>query len=338
MTGKFDAVARSSRWRLAFVAIFVGSLVGLALAEVWFRIVRPSPRRQMVRDMYCLRMLNGAPVWGCDDEEHRLRHNRECVEQYPERLRILFFGSSITYGSGLLAQEAFTTALQVRLNETRPQPGYCIMNFAEPGFSFEQKLAVARQEVPHFRPDLIMWEDWTEWHDYKMIGNTAYGVQDLRIRPDGYIGLAHVPDGLNRRLFDHSRLYEFLVLMYAEQEVPPPFDGPPEVYQATRFANGRLVQVPELARSVGAKLVFYLAPPLNRSFADLIADPPDWHIVLTEFAHRHATPVYTLQEELKEHDYLDVRQDDCCHYNAKGHVALVPVMERIILQQLDPAK
>ncbi len=291
----------------------------------------------MVRATHCLRMLHGAPIWGCDDKHHRARWNRECVEQHPQRLRVLFFGSSITYGSDLSVAEAFTTALQARMNEIRPQPGYCILNFAESGFSFEQKLAVARQEVPHFNPALIMWEGWKEWYDYKMIGDTAYGIKDLRIRPDGYIGLARVPDGMNRMLFDYSRLYEFLVLMHAENAAQEPFEGPPGVFEASRFANRRLVQVPELARSVGAKLVFYLAPPLNRTFAELIADPPDWHIVLTEFAQRQGTPVYTLQQELKEHDYLDVRQDDCCHYNAKGHVALVPVMERIILQQLDPA-
>jgi hypothetical protein len=30
-----------------------------------------------------------------------------------------------------------------------------------------------------------------------------------------------------------------------------------------------------------------------------------------------------------------MRQDPCCHYNAEGHRALVPFMERIVLQQLD---
>jgi len=47
-------------------------------------------------------------------------------------------------------------------------------------------------------------------------------------------------------------------------------------------------------------------------------------------------PVYPLERELIDQDYLRVRLDPCCHYNAEGHRALVPVMERIVLAQLGP--
>src|SRR5262245_31241738 len=119
--------------------ILLGLVIGLVVAEIWFRIAKPSPSRQMVRGFYCMREIFGVPVWGCEDAEHTDRHNRVCVEQHPERTRVLFFGSSITYGSGLTAAQAFTTALEARLNELRPSPGFCLLNFAEPGFSFEQK-------------------------------------------------------------------------------------------------------------------------------------------------------------------------------------------------------
>jgi hypothetical protein len=327
--------SRLRRSSFAIATILLASLIGIAIAEAWFRIVKPSPSRQMVRGFYCLRVLHGVPIWGCEDTDHTDRHNRRCVEQHPERLRVLFFGSSITFGSGLTAAEAFTTALEARLNESRPTPGYCVLNFAEPGFSFEQKFAVAREEVARYRPALVMWEDWAEWFNYTLIGDTAYGTYDLRVRPDGYIGIAHVPDALNRFLFRHSRLYEYFTLIYAEQAPQEPFSGSPDLYVATKFVNSRLVEVPRLAESVGAKLVFYLAPPLDRSFAETTQSPPGWHSVIVDFARERRLPAYLLQKELIDHDYLEVRDDPCCHYNAAGHRALVPIMSRIILEQLD---
>jgi hypothetical protein len=312
--------------------IVLGLLAGLALGELWFRIVKPPPRRQMVRSTHCVRTAFGVPIWGCENRERTDRHNRACVEQHPERTRVLFFGSSITYGSNLTASEAFTTALEARLNELRPTPGFCIMNFAEPGFSFEQKFAAARTEVPRYRPALILWEDWAEWSTYSMIGDTAYGTTGLRIRPDGFIGLEGVPDGINRFLFTNSRLYEYIVLIYAEPNSERPSR---EIDTAEAFIKTRLVEVPRLARSVGAKLAFYLAPPLDRPFTETVASLPDWHEVLLDFARAQHVPAYTLQQELLSHDYLTVRMDDCCHYNAAGHQALVPIMERIVLEQLE---
>jgi len=312
------------------LTILIGLFAGLVVAEMWARIGKPMPRRQMIRG-YCLRSLDGVPVWGCEDDPENVRHrNRACVEQHPERMRVLFFGSSITYGSGLPATEAFTTALEARLNALRPTPGFCVLNFAQPGFSFEQKYAVAREEVPRYRPALIMWEDWAEWFDYKLIGDTAYGIRDLRVRPDGFIGIAGVPDGINRMLFLNSRFYQYLTLMFAE-EIP----GQAEVDVATVFANTRLIQVARLAQSVGAKLALYLAPPLDRPFSETAANLPGWHAVLLDFAQAQGIPMYALQRELIDQDYLQLRMDPCCHYNADGHSALVPIMERIVLEQLD---
>ena len=295
-----------------------------ALAEMWARSGKWLPRRQIVRG-YGLHSVAGVPVW----EQANDRQNRSCVEQHPERTRILFFGSSITFGVSLNADEAFTAALESRLNQVRPSPGFCVLNFAQPGFSFDQKYAVARIEVSRYQPALVMWEDWVEWNDYRLIGDAAYGVGDLRVRPDGFIGLAGVPDGLNRVLFSHSRFYEFLVLAVGERGPEGTENG------ISAFARDRLVGVPALAQSVGAKLVMYLAPPLDVSFTETATSPPDWHRILFDFAQQHGIPVYLLQRELIDQDYLKLRLDPCCHFNAEGHRALVPVMERIVLEQLD---
>lgn len=305
-----------------------GIFAGLVAAEMYVRIARPLPPRQLVRG-HGLRSLDGVPVWEVSGD----RQNRTCVEQHPERTRILFFGSSITYGSDLSAAQTFTTALDARLNDARPSPGFCVLNFAQPGFSFEQKYAIARVEVDRYRPTLIMWEDWLEWYDYTMIGNAAYGTLEFVVRPDGFIGLPGVPNVLNRLLFRHSRFYEYLTLMHGERA---PRRSEPE--EAKVFADTRLFKVLQLAQSVGAKLAFYLAPPLDRPFADSAAELPPWHGPLLEFAAARGIPVYALQRELIDQDHLVLRMDPCCHYSAAGHRALASVMERMVLEQLDGAQ
>ena len=307
--------------------VLLGLVAGLVIAEGLVRWFRPQPRVQIVRG-YGLHLVGNVPVW----EDTTDRYNRECPVQHPERTRVLFFGSSITFGSGLRAEETFTTALEARLNRDQPTPGFCVMNFAQAGFSFEQKYAVARIEVARYQPALIMWEDWVEWMDYSMIGETAYGTSGYKIRPDGFIGMAGVPDALNRTLLLHSRFYEYLTLAAGEQIPRPPVD-----VEARAFAATRLPRVVQLAQDVHAKLVLYPAPPLDRPFSETVASPPDWHAILVDFGHAHGIPVYPLERELVDQDYLRVRRDPCCHYNVEGHRTLVPVMERIILQQLAPS-
>jgi hypothetical protein len=321
---------KSSHWSYyayGLALILVGLCVGLAVAEILLRTGKWNPPRQIVHG-FGLHTLHGAPVW----EKGNDRYNRTCVEQHPERIRILFFGSSITFGVGLSAEETFTTALQKRLNQLRPTPGFCVLNFAQPGFAFQQKYAVALDEVPRYKPALIMWESWVEWPEYRIIDDTAYGIGDLAVRPDGFIGMRGVPDSLNRLLFRSSRLYEYLVLSLGERVAP--HRG--KLHGVEKFAEERLIQVPRLAKSVGAKLVFYLAPPLDQPFAETAKSPPEWHSILRDFARAHQIPVYLLQRELIDQDYLKVRMDPCCHFNAAGHRALVPIMERIILEQLEP--
>jgi hypothetical protein len=317
--------SRLHRVARAVTTVLVALVVALAIAEAFVRVTKLQQPVQKVRGRG-LHLVDGVPVWG----ELHDRENRACVEQHPGRIRVLFFGSSITYGSGLSAAETFTTLLEERLNRLRPDPGFCVLSFAQPGFAFQQKLAVARVEVPRYQPALIMWEDWSEWFDYALLGDTAYGTTGFRVRPDGYLGVKGVPDALNRVLLRNSRLYEHVALVAGERDL-----GQTDMDRSRAFIATRLAQVPELAQSLGARLVFYIAPPLNQPVPELVASPPQWHTELLAFAKARGVPAYLLQQELVEHDYRAVRLDPQCHYNAAGHRALVPVMERLVLGQLD---
>jgi hypothetical protein len=138
-----------------------------------------------------------------------------------------------------------------------------------------------------------------------------------------------VPDALNRFLLLHSRFYKYLTLVAGEQVPRPPAD-----VEARTFTATRLSRVVQLAQELHAKLVLYPTPPLDRPFSETAASPPDWHTILGDFGRAHGVSVYPLERELIDQDYLRVRLDPCCHYNAEGHRALVPIMERIVLEQL----
>jgi hypothetical protein len=306
-------------------AIVFGICAALVLVETWARRADLKPRINVIGPSN-LRFLDGVPVW----EEPGDRTNRACVEQYPERTRVLIIGSSITFGYELRPEEAFTTALQARLKEVRPTPGFCVLNFAQPAFLFAQKYAVASVEVPHYRPALVLWEHWLDWMEYSPMGDKLYAAQSFRLRGDGFIGIAGVPDAMNRFLFLHSRAYEFVALTYGQRKPPAS-----EQARMTDYLDQRLARVPRLAQSVGAKLAMYVAPPLNAPFRELADSPPTWHTDVIEFAHGRGIPVYSLARELIDKDYLELRMDPCCHLNVEGHRALVPIMARIILEQLD---
>ena len=311
--------SRVAEWALPVFAV----LAAFLLLELYVRIFPWTPRVQVVRK-HGLRDLNGAPVWG--DET---RTNRECAERHPERTRVAFFGSSITWGSGVQADETFTAGLQAHLNALQPTPGFCVLNFAQPGFQLQQKAAVAQVEIPRYRPALVLWESWSEWRQFRVLGDAAIAVSDFHIRPDGFIGIAGVPDALNRELFLHSRLYQYAVLELGQlnRELPAERDLILGLTPALR-------SVVETTRTGGGKFFVYFAPPLDRPFRESAEAPDQGHAVWADFLREVGVSHLTLARELIARDHVELRFDPCCHFNAAGHRALVDVMARVILEQL----
>lgn len=310
------------RIRTLFVSVLIllGVAGGLAVGEAWARAANPRPPTPVVRG-HGLHLIDGVPVWKW--EETNPRENRSCAEEHPERLRILFFGSSISYGFQLTPDQAFTTLLEKRLNAARPNPGFCVMNFSQISFTSEQKLAVASVEVPRYRPALVMWEGWNEFSHFVRLGDSAYDLRGFALRADGFPGLFGVPDGMNQFLFLHSRLYEYLTLVLGQSDT-----STDEQTQAL----GRLDRLAALTASVGARLAVYTCPSLDRPFTE------STHLqntVMNTFAQEHHVPRYFLRHELADHDYQDLRMDACCHFNAQGHQVLAPIFERIVLDTLD---
>ncbi len=303
----------------ATFSVLLGLTVGLALGEVWVRLAKPKPPVQVVRSNN-LHAVGDAPVWEWSTD----RQPRACAEAHPERIRIMFLGSSITHGFSIVsAAQTFTVALEERLNAARPTPGFCVMNFAQPGFTSQQKLATGLVEIPRYHPALVLWEGWNEFGNFVLLGNSAYELRFYARRDDGFPGLEGVPDGVNRALFLHSRLYEYLTLRFGEQttvdEMTPALD--------------RLNRLVALTSANGARLGVYRCPSLDRPFRASVAE--SMNNIAEDFAKAHDIPVYNLAREMIGEDYMKLRADDCCHYNAEGHRVLAPIFERIVLEILD---
>jgi len=302
--------------------VCAGLFAGFAIGEITVREVKPTPPVQLVPPEGGLRDLDGTPVWGTSHD----REHRACVEAHPERVRIFLTGSSITFGVALDEQDVFTSRLERRLNELRPDPGFCVLNFAQPAYGFEQKYAVARAEVPRYRPALVLWEGWPEWGPYRMMGGFAVNVRGLRLRPDGYAGMIGVPDGINHLLFDDSAFYRYADLAIGGRDR--------DTEANTLVPEQALDKVLALATSVGGQLVLFPSTRLDRPFAESV-DFID-HAYL-DFARQRNVPLYGLARELVNEDYSALRIDPCCHFNAEGHRVLARVFEPIVLGLLDGA-
>jgi hypothetical protein len=310
-------------WIERILLVLVGIIVASALAEWAVRALDVRPPTQVVRGNG-LRLAGDVAVWTVT----RDREHTECVEHHPERTRILFVGSSITYGVGLDAADVFTAKLEERLNALRPSPGFCVLNFAQAAFGWEQKWAVLREEVPRVKPALTFVEHWdAQWYHYAVRGDMAYSTRGVRLRSDGVPGFPGIPGVLNDALFAHSRVYEYLALVPWESDAP---DDTP-----TRFAAVTLAPVPGALRAMGTRPVFVLATTLDRPLAEPRPVQRGWQDPIRALALQQGVPVYSLTEELASEDYLAIRLDPCCHFNAAGHRSLERALERIVLRELD---
>ena len=314
----------------ALVLVLFGVASGCLLTEIAVRWINPRPPTQVVRLLeqpqpFRPALRHGKPVWKASaDREHT-----SCAELYPDRTRILVFGDSITYGINLEPDQVFSALLETALNQSQPRPGFCVMNFAQPGFGFDQSFAVAQDEIVHWKPSLVLWENWSDLREYVIVRGTAYLVnppyvsefERLLVRPDGSFGLGLVPVGVNRWLFEHSRLYEMIVLRWGQREPASP----------ARLAV-RYERLKALVDAAGGKLVLFVATALDRPFADLAGDQRDSDVL--KFAKNNGVPVYHLAEQLRGEDYLALRMDAVGHFNAAGHAALARRFEPIVVHEM----
>jgi hypothetical protein len=305
----FWSVPAKRRW----AGIVIGALVAWSTAG----LLRPAPPAQIVRAS-SLRTLHGAPIWGDDTS----RQNRACVDAHPERARVLMFGSSVFFGVGLALEDTLGPLLEARLTELAPSPGFCVLNFAQPGFGFGQKQALARDEIDRYRPALVLWEELEEWtREYRLIGDAAFDVFGRAMDDAGVPFLTGVPAPINDALFTHLWSYQYATLRFGA--LAPRSDGPPI---AARFVAEELSRVIGFAAEHGSSVGVVVTPALDRSFAETVADPPPWLPGFVAALEERHVRVMLVQEALRDEDVAALRLDSACHFNAEGEHAQAPAL------------
>jgi lysophospholipase L1-like esterase len=333
---------RSIRWRLVLTRLalsLAAFALGLGGLEVAFRRAPPPPPTQFIRNHVNavtdvsrsprLRVENGVPVWGSPE-----RTNLDCVRKYPERTQLVFFGDSITHGSTMVSDGVvFTQRLQERLNARQPSPGFCVLNFAQPGFGFEQSEAVAQAELPRLHPTLVFWQFWANWRHYELIGDTAYEVHAYALR-DGVPcpkALRWVPSAWHAWLFQHSRVYEYTALRFGER------NDRPYAEERTLAAQDDVARANRVVKKAGASLEVLIGAWLDKPFVPFAPDrrmEEEGLTAVRDAALAQGVPVMPFQDALLGQDYLALRADPCCHFNEAGHQRVAEKLEAEVLQRL----
>ncbi len=318
------------------VLVLLGVAIALVVVEAAVRIHPPAPRVQMIRGPEVrLRELHGVPVWTAMTGQQ----NDDCVLRHPEWNRILFLGDSITFGSGIDEAHVFTALLEARLNSLHPDPGFCVLNYAQPGFGLQQSMALAMDLIPQLLPQVVLWGIWDENRHAVMLGDTAYDVgyfpESGRGNPRDAEGYPCVditcsfPWGINRWLFVHSEAWRDGTLSAGRENVPRP---PESMTGRIRAPVAAVVQLVEAAR---AKLVLYFPCLLDRPFVSGADENGAWHRILSEFVRAHGVTTVELGDELAGRDLKSLGVDQV-HFNVEGHKLLVPIFERLVLDALAP--
>jgi hypothetical protein len=141
-------------------------------------------------------------------------------EKGPGAFRILAFGGSTLYGSGVNDEETVPAALERRLNRdiagsTPSAPErFEVWNYAAPGYTLLQEAHLARKLLPKLEPDLVLIHlhnrgprpiflpPGADVRDVReMLAGDPYFVDEQFPRP------AWLPASLHHLAFDHSAIY-----------------------------------------------------------------------------------------------------------------------------------
>lgn len=317
------AAPQGSRGSAPQVLLAFGALLlALVAAELAVRVLRPTPRAQVIEGSRRveLRLSEGVPVWTTRDDP-RARPDETCRAARPGAAQVVGLGSSIFYGVELAPAQTWAPRVQALLDQAGLPT--CVHNLSGPGFSALQKRQLLREVAAPLSPRVVLWELWgTDVLEYRMLGGRAWRMGVLRAGPDGYPNPLSLPLAVNRLLFDSSAAWR-----YATAAIAPAEDRPAGDWNAV--LDGPVAEALALAERSGGQLLLVAMPPLDRSFAES-ADGDDRMATQAArwIAARAGRPVRLLRaaELLRGDDHVDLRLDDCCHYNEAGQARLAEVL------------
>lgn len=333
--------------RLAFplLALLLALVCFAVATEVAVRVIEPTPRIQVVRTQdrsrspersIELTLVDGVPVWSSpwDRDNWRL----DCPEKKGGGAdRVLVFGDSILYGLSLKPNEVFTWKMEQQLLDARRAS--CVMNLAQPGFTFQNEWVLAEEHIPRVKPQLVFWEIWLNTpQEYTVIGDAAYRFATIATGEDGYPHTLGAPPALDRFLFEHSRAWEYATLALGGE------DKGRNQREWSELVAAEMPRLKALVEENGGELVLVFVPPLDRPFPAQIASFRAHEVreritaydPAIAWAEANGVRYHLLWEDLADQDVAAIRLDTCCHYNAAGHEVLADIFTRWTLDVLAP--
>ena len=317
-----------NRRRQIFTAV-LGSGLALAGAELLARVL-PPPRVQQIfwQASNHFELLDGVPVW-THKKIGRSLWSADCAAGTGQD-SVALLGSSIFFGSRLGAEDTLGPQLQAVLSDSGDGP--CVHNFSQPGFAFQNQLALARHALSEYRPRVVVWEIWKNSPNvFTLINDQAYNFGPLELDVNG------VPTGIplsprhNRWLFAHSAGYRFLSLMLTSKI-------PNEGGRWAQIIEEDLPAALDLVTTLDASLILVLCPGLDIPFAETMAKDPLPYAEIREFAEAEDLTVIDLAEGFLDEEPAELRLDRCCHFNPTGMqqvAALIAPPVRTALGRVD---
>jgi lysophospholipase L1-like esterase len=188
---------KRTRWRAGLAAAALSVILGLGLSEGVLQLIdRTHPERQSHRLRYLpdpattYRLL---PRWQggrISTNEYGFRERRGLPQAKPPGVvRIAAVGDSFTFGLGVAGHETFSTVLE-ELLAARMMPDdrrVEVLNFGVSGYNTTQELALLRDRVLAFEPDMVV----LGWfiNDFDDLGGSSWVVDR-----SGYLAFAPLSD------------------------------------------------------------------------------------------------------------------------------------------------
>ena len=211
-------------WYFAIILVFLGLIVGLALAEVVVRIVfRNMPeglfthRGYFVPSPHPLAVYEPRPLANYNKgfykfNSYGFRDREYLPTKSPQTYRIAALGDSYTFGQGVSLDNTWVKKLEMYLNETLKTYNVEVLNFGVIAYNTRNELGLLQSKVLKFNPDMLLLGHLINDDFYDLIrivrGNMVFHYEE---DPDEMIPL---PVWLKQFLYKHSLLYRYLSTQY----------------------------------------------------------------------------------------------------------------------------
>jgi len=307
-------------------------LVCLGAAESYF-VDRPLRRIQQVlkSDNSSLRFVGDVPVWQAQISERTQVANRSCLSSTNGEVDVMLLGDSIFFGVMVDPSLTLAPLLQRQLSERLGRPS-CVINLSEPGFSFQSQAAMFREEVAQNKPKIVVLELWfNSTHKFIPINGAVYNFGNLEKDENGLPNLG-LPSALNRVLFSNSALWRHVSVGLAPTTSERLSD---------RWADFVITDLEPFAAWLDAQnieLVVAFATTLGTPFSDGRPTQNTTYRSAMEWAAARGVPQVVFSDVLANEDVASVRNDTCCHLNARGTKLVADDMAPKLLQLLDSAE